>query len=54
MVGSIKGFVLPAKRLDSEIITTHCFLLREVLRGKILESDLKHMLKKVIRGSVNK
>ena len=48
MVGSIKGFVSLVKRVNCEIIATHCFLHREVLVGKTLDSDLKEVLKKVI------
>lgn len=49
MVGSIKGFVSLAKRENSDIITTHCFLHREVLVGKTLGSDLKEVLNKVVK-----
>ena len=49
MVGSIKGFVSLAKRENSDIITTHCFLHREVLVGKTLGSDLKKVLNKVVK-----
>ena len=34
MIGSIKGFVSFVKKVNSEIITTHCFLYREVLIKK--------------------
>jgi len=37
-----------AKKVNNEIIATHCFLYREVLVGKTLDSDLKLVLKKVI------
>ena len=49
MVGSIKGFVSLAKRENSDIITTHCFLHREALVGKTLGSDLKEVLNKVVK-----
>ena len=48
MIGSIKGFVLLVKKVNSEIITTHCFLYREVLIEKTLNSDLTQVLKEVI------
>ena len=48
MIGSIKGFVSLVKKVNSEIITTHCFLHREVLIGKTLNSDLTQVLKEVI------
>ena len=44
MIGSIKGFVSLVKKVNSEIITTHCFLHREVLIGKTLNSDLTQVL----------
>ena len=49
MIGSIKGFVSLVKKVNSEIITTHCFLHREVLIGKTLNSDLTQVLKEVIQ-----
>ena len=49
MIGSIKGFVSFVKKVNSEIIATHCFLHREVLIGKTLNSDLKQVLKDVIK-----
>ena len=49
MVRSIKGFVSLAKRENSDIITTHCFLHREVLVGQTLRSDLKEVLNKVVK-----
>ena len=36
------------KKVNSEIKTTHCFLYREVLIGKTLNSDLTQVLKEVI------
>ena len=44
-----KDFVSLAKKVNSEIITKHCFLHREVLVGKTLDPHLKQMLKKVIK-----
>ena len=49
MIGSIKGFVSLVKKVNSKIITTHCFLHCEVLIGKILNSDLTQVLKEVIQ-----
>ena len=34
MIGLIKGFVSFVKKVNSEIISTHCFLHREVFIGK--------------------
>ena len=48
MVRSIKGLVLLARKINSEIITTHCFLHCEALVEKTLDSDLKQVLKKVM------
>ena len=48
MIGSIKGFVSLVKKVNSEIIITHCFLHREVLIGKTLNSDLTQVWKEVI------
>ena len=48
MIGSIKGFVSLVKKVNSAIITTHCFLHREVLIGKTLNLDLTQVLKEVI------
>ena len=48
MIGSIKGLVSLVKKVNSEIITTHCFLYREVLIGKTLNSYLTQVLKEVI------
>ena len=36
VIGPIKGFVSLVKKVNSEIITTQCFLYREVLIGKTL------------------
>ena len=36
------------KKVNSEIITIPCFLHREVLIGKILNSDLTQVLKEVV------
>ena len=48
MIGSNKGFVSLGKKV-SEVIATHCFLYREVLIGKTLNSDLTHVMKEVIK-----
>ena len=48
MIGSIKGYVSLVKKVNSGIITTHCFLHREVLIGKTLNSDISQVLKEVI------
>ena len=48
MIGSIKGFVSLGKKVNSEIIATHCFLYHEVLIGKTLNPDLTRVLKEVI------
>ena len=50
MIASIKGFVSLGKKVNSEIIATHCFLYREVLIGKTLNSDLTHVLKESYRN----
>ena len=49
MVGSIKEFVSLVKKVNSAIISTHCSFHREVLIGKTLNSDLKQVLKNVIK-----
>ena len=36
MIGSVQGFVSRVKEKNSEVITTHCFLHREVLVSKVL------------------
>ena len=41
MVGSIKGFVSLVKQENPGIISTHCFLHREVLVSKSLGDELK-------------
>ena len=48
MVGLIKRFVSLVKKVYSAIISTHCFLYREVLIEKTLNLDLKQVLEKVI------
>ena len=48
MIWSIKGFVSLVKKVNSEIITTHYFLHREVLIGKTLNSDVTQVLKEFI------
>lgn len=47
-VGSIKGFVTLAKKRNSNIISTHCFLHRESLVSKTLPATLKLVLNEVI------
>ena len=49
MIGSIKEFVSLARRENPDIITTHCFLHREVLVGKTLGSELKAVLDVVVK-----
>ena len=49
MIRSIKGFVSLARRENPDIITTHCFLHREVLVGKTLGSELKAVLDVVVK-----
>ncbi|XP_068246786.1 SCAN domain-containing protein 3-like [Palaemon carinicauda] len=46
IIGSIKGFVSLVKRENSSVITTHCFLHREVLVAKTISNDLKSVLEK--------
>ena len=49
MIGSIKEFVSLARRENPNIVTTHCFLHREVLVGKTLGSELKAVLDVVVK-----
>ena len=49
IIGSIKGLVFLARRENPDIITTHCFLHREVLVGKTLGSELKAVLDIVVK-----
>lgn len=44
MIGSIKGFVTLVKEKKPGVITTHCFLQREVLVSKTIGEDLKQVL----------
>jgi hypothetical protein len=44
MIGSIKGFVTLVKEENHDIVTTHCFLHREVLVSKTTGDDLKQVL----------
>ena len=44
MIGSVQGFVSRVKEKNSEVITTHCFLHREVLVSKSIGNDLKQVL----------
>nr|XP_027208067.1 zinc finger BED domain-containing protein 5-like [Penaeus vannamei] len=47
MVGSVKGFVSPAKE-NPQLITTHCFLHRENLIAKTLGHGLKRVLESLL------
>lgn len=49
MIGSVKGFISLVKERNINIITTHCFLHREVLIGKTLNSDLKSIMDEVVK-----
>jgi hypothetical protein len=44
MIGSIKDFVTLVKEKNPDVITTHCFLHREVLVSKTIGEDLKQVL----------
>jgi hypothetical protein len=44
IIGSIKGFVTLVKEKNPNVITTHCFLRREVLVSKSIGEDLKQVL----------
>ena len=44
MIGSVQDFVSRVKEKNSEVITTHCFLHREVLVSKSIGNDLKQVL----------
>ena len=44
MVGSIKGFATLVKAKNPAVITTHCFIHREVLVSKTLDEGLKQVL----------
>ena len=44
MIGSVQGFVSRVKEKNPEVITTHCFLHREVLVSKTIGDDLKQVL----------
>ena len=48
MVGSIKGLVSFIKQKNPNIITTHCFLHREVLMAKTLGPKLKEVFNQVV------
>ena len=43
MIGSVQGFVSRVKEKNPEVITTHCFLHREVLVSKTIGEDLKQV-----------
>ena len=47
MIGSIKWFVSLVKKVNGEIITTHCFLHCAVLIGKTFNLDFTQVLKEV-------
>lgn len=49
MVGSIKGFASLLKQENPDIISTHCFLHREVLISKTLGDELKKVFELYIR-----
>ncbi len=44
MIGSIKGFVTLVKEKNPAVITTHCFIHREVLCSQTIGEDLKEVL----------
>ncbi len=44
LTGSAQGFVSRLKEKNPEVITTHCFLHREVLVSKTVGDDLKQVL----------
>ena len=48
MVGSIKGLASFVKQRNPNIITTHCFLHREVLMAKTLGAKLKEVFDQVV------
>ena len=48
MVGSIKGLASFVKQQHPSIITTHCFLHREVLMAKTLGTKLKEVFDQVV------
>ncbi|XP_060529535.1 zinc finger BED domain-containing protein 5-like [Cylas formicarius] len=48
MRGSIKGFCSRVKAINSNIVSTHCFLHRESLISKSLPSNLKSVLEQVV------
>ena len=49
MVDSIKGFASLAKKENHDIISTHCFLHREVLISKSLVDELKNVFDEVTK-----
>lgn len=49
MAGSIKGCVTLVKENNPNIISTHCFLHREVLVSKTLPNTLKYVLDEVVQ-----
>ncbi len=44
VIGSVQGFVSRMKEKNPEVITTHCFLHREVLVSKTIGHDLQQVL----------
>lgn len=48
MRGSIKGFCSRVKAINSNIVSTHCFLHRESLISKSLPANLKSVLEQVV------
>lgn len=49
MVGSIKGLVTLIKEKNANIISTHCFIHREVLMAKYLDNDLQTVFDDIIK-----
>ena len=49
MVGSMKGFKTLAKNVNPRIVTTHCFLHREVLVTKTLGPELQLVMDQVVK-----
>lgn len=49
MVGSMKGFSSLVKKENPNVVTTHCFIHREVLMSKTLGAELKSVLDDVTK-----